>query len=498
MSQPNLTLCMIIRDEQEMLPDFLNSVTDLWDEFLVADTGSTDDSVQLLEAAGAKVIHFPWIDDFAAARNASLEPAHGRWILFLDADERPTPELIGQIRELLDDPEAGAATLILRNQWPDGTRRDSALLRLFRNDPAIRFQHRIHEDVSTGVRHFLQANNLKLRHLSGVVQHLGYLREMVIGRDKKTRDLELLHQSLKTDPGDFYCWFKILEIARFWNDLSLWKETAQKSAELLGQVTKKEKTDLRQRSFSGEFAALVAQGLAYSNEDRLRWLDASADFAAPSNAWQLRRGLLLENVGRLDEAERAFSSCLQTNPHDPGQSSSIRPRLGLCRLALAQGNPDRANDQVKQACADSPVDAEALLAAVTILPMTDPENQPRHFVDQHLTNHPEAALDLARALVGTGQVEPAGGILASLAQDNADAALGYLLCSLVLNRELDLQVDVDQETADRFFKSWIVLLWKSRNTEMMAAFAESCSSVSGIFSWLPGFIAKETRQLQSE
>ena len=90
-SQPRLSLCMIVRDEQEMLPGLLDSVRGLWDEFLVADTGSTDGTVDLLEKAGATVEPFAWCDDFAAARNASLDMASGEWILFLDADERVSP-----------------------------------------------------------------------------------------------------------------------------------------------------------------------------------------------------------------------------------------------------------------------------------------------------------------------------------------------------------------------------------------------------------------------
>ncbi len=493
MSQPNLTLCMIIRDEQDMLPDFLSSVAGLWDEFVAVDTGSCDDSVRLLEAAGARVIHFPWVDDFAAARNASLENATGRWILYLDADERPTPELKNQIKALMDDPDAGAATLILRNQWPDGTRQDSALLRLFRNDPSIRFQYRIHEDASDDVRDYLQANKLHLKHLSGVVQHLGYLRDVAASRDKKARDLELLRRSLESHPRDFYCWFKIMEIARFWNDMPLWQDTAQSTAALLQEATELEKSDLLQRPYSGEFAALIAQVMAGSDEDRLTWLDASASFASPSNAWHLRRGLLLESLGRIQEAQVAFKLCLANQQYS---SSTIRPRLGLCRLALAQGQTTAAVEYVTQACGEGPLDTEALLAAVTILPLVDADHQPQHFVTDHMKQYPEAALDLARALVGTGQVEVAEGILSPRATADADAALGYLLCSLVLNQELDLQVDVEQDEADILFKSWIHVLWESRKTEMMSAFADGCGSVMGIFPWLPEFLAEETKNLR--
>ena len=78
-----LSLCMIVKDEAEMLPEFLKRARGLWDELVVVDTGSQDDTVAILEAAGAKVLHRPWQNDFALARNFSLEAAAGVWILSL-------------------------------------------------------------------------------------------------------------------------------------------------------------------------------------------------------------------------------------------------------------------------------------------------------------------------------------------------------------------------------------------------------------------------------
>ncbi len=384
----------------------------------------------------------------------------------------------------------------MRNQWPDGGRRDAPLLRLFRNHPSIRFEHRIHEDISIGVRDFLQTNNLRMRHLNGVVQHLGYVREVARGRDKKRRDLELLNRSLESDPNDFYCWFKILEIARFWHDRPLWENKAGEVAGLLSKATRSIRSDLLKRPFSGEFAALVAQGLNASDEDRLHWLDQSSDFAAPTSAWHLRRGLLLENLDRLADADKAFQACLTPEAIPSIQAIAIRAHLGLCRLAMAKAAPREAVDHLRKACHLGPCDAEALLAAVTILPLVDPENQPEKFIGEHMRGHPEAALELGRSLMGTGQVESAGKILSPLAGHQADAALGYLVCCLVQNLDLDLQVDVRQETADRVFRGWIRQLWQSRNTVAMEAFADGCGSIMGIFPWLPDFLQEETRRLQ--
>ena len=64
---------MIVRDEQENLPHCLESVRGLFDEIVVVDTGSKDRTVEIARSFGAKVFHFTWIDDFAAARNVALK-----------------------------------------------------------------------------------------------------------------------------------------------------------------------------------------------------------------------------------------------------------------------------------------------------------------------------------------------------------------------------------------------------------------------------------------
>ncbi len=84
---PRLSLCMIVQNEAAFLPGCLASVTELVDEIVIADTGSTDNTVEIATKAGAKVIPIEWQDDFAAARNQALAQVTGDWVLVLDADE---------------------------------------------------------------------------------------------------------------------------------------------------------------------------------------------------------------------------------------------------------------------------------------------------------------------------------------------------------------------------------------------------------------------------
>ena len=66
-----VSLVMIVRDEERCLARCLDSVAGVVDELVVVDTGSTDDTVRIARAAGARVLHEPWHDDFAAARAKS-------------------------------------------------------------------------------------------------------------------------------------------------------------------------------------------------------------------------------------------------------------------------------------------------------------------------------------------------------------------------------------------------------------------------------------------
>ena len=101
--RPSLAVCMIVKDEAEFIEGAVKSVEDIADEIIVVDTGSTDSTVSLARAAGARVEFFKWTGDFSEARNVSVEYATSDWILILDADERLTSASKTSLRAVLEE-----------------------------------------------------------------------------------------------------------------------------------------------------------------------------------------------------------------------------------------------------------------------------------------------------------------------------------------------------------------------------------------------------------
>lgn len=94
-----------MKNEAQRLPAALESVA-FCDEVVVVDSGSTDGTLEIARAAGAKVIEQPWLG-YGGQRNVALDHATCDWVLEIDADERITPELQQEIRRFLEDPPAG-------------------------------------------------------------------------------------------------------------------------------------------------------------------------------------------------------------------------------------------------------------------------------------------------------------------------------------------------------------------------------------------------------
>ena len=200
---PDITLCMIVRNEEDVLSSCLASAAPLVEEIVVVDTGSSDRTKEIAKQYTEQVIDFKWHDDFAQARNFALKQASREWVLWLDADEEIRLEDEQEwTQSFLKASAAYDALLVpLRNYYGETPDETKAYLyssyRLLRASAGFQFKQAIHEhlDIASGSNRYAEAP------LSGMcIRHYGYLDAYVQKKDKIHRNLHLLLKE-KSRPG---------------------------------------------------------------------------------------------------------------------------------------------------------------------------------------------------------------------------------------------------------------------------------------------------------
>lgn len=331
-----ISLCMIVRDEEANLDRCLYSVHGIVDEICVVDTGSTDRTVEIAKAHGARVEFFDWCDDFGAARNAALGMATGDWILVLDADEylrdsgtRDQLEAFAYAYPV----RAGQATIV--DEHTEGEVR-SKVSRFFPNRPELHYRGRLHEQPYLG-DDFISPATLPVE-----IGHSGYLPEAIAARDKIARNLKLLEQQVQDNPTDPYPWFQ----------LGRTHYVGKNHEAALDAFTRA----LDHVEPEAPYLALLLELTGYAMRNLGRSLEALALLQQVSAAFIDRpdtcylEALLALDVGHLELAEARFQHCLGlTEVEGQGGSSSEMTRswgpayhLGLLREMLEM--PDDARE----------------------------------------------------------------------------------------------------------------------------------------------------------
>ncbi|MED1919547.1 glycosyltransferase [Bacillus thuringiensis] len=197
-----VSACVITKNEEQNLSACLESVKEIASEIVVVDTGSTDGTIAVAKKYQASVYHFDWIDDFSAARNFALSKASGNWIIFLDADEFLSEDSKKHIVSNLNRAEEQKKDFILGmivniDKYVQKTINVSTHIRIFRNDPSIRYIGAIHERVMKN------GSSMKILDAKDQISiiHTGYSQETVQSKNKSERNLQLLFKEWDNHPN---------------------------------------------------------------------------------------------------------------------------------------------------------------------------------------------------------------------------------------------------------------------------------------------------------
>lgn len=206
MEKPLLSIGMIFRNEIRCLERCLKSLQPLRDaipcELVMADTGAEDGSRAVADKYADILIDFPWVNDFAAARNAVMDRCSGEWYMSIDSDEWVDENIDGFVAFLTGEYDFDFASVIIRNYDTlaldkGGSYSDFLGTRLLRMSTGLRYEGAIHE-------HWRYSGTLRTMRIRGAVfHHDGYVyQDKARMKKKMKRNMDLLRKQLDATPND--------------------------------------------------------------------------------------------------------------------------------------------------------------------------------------------------------------------------------------------------------------------------------------------------------
>ncbi len=201
-----LSLCMIVKDEEETLEECIKSVKGLVDEIVIVDTGSKDKSKEIALKYTDKVFEFTWCNDFSQARNFSISKASNSWVLVLDADEIIKDFNRKAIEKFCSFSDNTVGRIKRINIYEDqyGTKKYIERVNRLFNKEYFKYEGIIHEQVVTKEGITYDTENIDL-----CVEHIGYSKEVLKRTNKVRRNIELLKMSIEEKPNDPYLYYQL-------------------------------------------------------------------------------------------------------------------------------------------------------------------------------------------------------------------------------------------------------------------------------------------------
>jgi glycosyltransferase involved in cell wall biosynthesis len=288
-----ITACIIVKDEEDNLPICLHSIRNYCDQIVVVDTGSSDKTPVIATRYGAEVYFHQWQDDFSEARNFALSHARNPWILSVDADEYLEKFQIDE--KLLNDKKVGGINLKIINfldNDPKGPRSEHRYTRLFRNDPQIRFEGSIHEQI----RESIEKKGLEIKESDLAIYHTGYINT---SNEKRKRNRDMLEKETQKNKDDW----NIFHLAE--SEFSL--KNNEKAKELYDDIK-----DSTQLNIDQKDKVKVRLGQIALNDENYSEVESLLNFQANDTDMEGLRKFVLAasylNKGAYEEAQNLYKS----------------------------------------------------------------------------------------------------------------------------------------------------------------------------------------------
>ncbi|AJH01325.2 glycosyl transferase [Clostridium beijerinckii] len=203
-----LSLCMIVKNEEENIKNCLSKVDNFIDEIIIVDTGSTDNTKAIVSKFTDKVYEFRWCNDFSKARNFSISKSSNDWILILDADEFITDFSRDKLHEFINDSlnqnKVGRIQRVNIMEDSSGNKKYVERVNRLFNKRYFHYEGIIHEQIVA-----LDGKTYETGDVNITADHVGYTKEVLNRTDKLKRNIYLLKEAIKDKFDDPYLYFQL-------------------------------------------------------------------------------------------------------------------------------------------------------------------------------------------------------------------------------------------------------------------------------------------------
>jgi len=345
MKKPTLGAVMIVKNEERNLGNILSDIRDVVDEICIVDTGSSDGTVSLAEAFGARIEHLPWSNDFSLARNHSLACAESDYLIWLDADDRideQDQEALRAIKARLRPGKDRAYMLKILSRSEDMSDTVSFQTRIVPNRDSVRFEGRVHEQILPS----LKRSGIPVESLDITIRHTGY-HDHAARVAKARRNLAILTEELREGKGTASQHF-------FMAMACIGMEDYQQCLEHLTHARQK-RTDEDWLHFSYSISTECLLRLEWI-EDALAEITKGTGIFRDSPLLHYYHGLVCMRSGRFAEGAAAFEKALalplrmDSYPIPPDLGTSILLQYG--KALEKTGRPGEVVDVYQRALKD--------------------------------------------------------------------------------------------------------------------------------------------------
>jgi GT2 family glycosyltransferase/predicted Zn-dependent protease len=336
--QADISLCMIVKNEERVLGDCLKSVKPFFKEILILDTGSTDRTVEIAKEHGAQVSEMIWPNSFAAARTASMIPAKGKWLFWCDADDTLPASCGEMLLHTAIKAKKETVGFIVPVQFVDsgpgaGTRVDH--VKLFRNVPGLEWEGRIHEQILASLR-----RHGEIERSQAYVLHSGYDTSLAGQANKRERDWPLLwadHNDRPKHP------FPLFNIGMTYHFTGRHQEAVEWMDKCLAVSQPQESHVRKAYDLKG-----VSQRELGQLEEALATFQAGIDVVGNDPELRYNQGNILASQGKYKEALESYEAMhVETSGHfsslDVGILGYKRSHM-MAQMHRALGNYRQARD----------------------------------------------------------------------------------------------------------------------------------------------------------